>query len=107
MQLTGYMPLAISALGFAYRLRGNKAEAQKVLREAEVRFQELGLPSTALAEIHAGLGDHEMFFRSLSRAYEERSPLLPWVRIYPEYDSMRSDPRYGELLRRLGLTPLA
>jgi TolB-like protein/Tfp pilus assembly protein PilF len=105
MQLMGYMPLAISLLGFAHSLRGDKAEAQKVLRGAEARFQELGLPSTVLAEIYGGLGNREMFFKCLNRAYEERSPLLPWIKIYPEYDAMRSDPRYDEFLRRLGLAP--
>jgi TolB-like protein/Tfp pilus assembly protein PilF len=105
MEHTGYMPLAISKLGFAHSLRGDRAKAQKVLREAEAQFHELGFPSTVLAEIHGGLGDHEKFFECLSRAYEERSPLLPWLRIYPEYDTMRSDPRYDELLRRLDLAP--
>ncbi|MBZ5496818.1 MAG: winged helix-turn-helix domain-containing protein [Acidobacteriia bacterium] len=105
MEHTGYMPLAISKLGYAYSLRGDKAEAQKVLKEAEAHFEKLGLPSTVLAEIHGGLGDREKFFECLNRAYEERSPLLPWLKIYPEYDTMRSDPRYDELLRRLGLAP--
>ncbi len=39
----------------------------------------------------------------MDSAYEERSPLLPWLKIYPEYDAMRSDPRYDALLRRLDL----
>ncbi len=103
MRHTGYMPLAISKLGFAYSLWGDRAKARKVLAEAEARFEKLGFPSTVLAEIHGGLGDREKFFECLSRAYEERSPLLPWLKIYPEYDVMRSDPRYDELLRRLGL----
>jgi len=103
MEHTRYMPLAISKLGFAYSLRGDRAKARKVLREAEAHFHELGFPSTVLAEIHGGLGDHDKFFECLNRAYEERSPLLPWLKIYPEYDGMRSDPRYDELLRRMGL----
>ncbi len=103
MERTQLMPLVISKLGYAYSLWGDRPKAQKVLREAEARFQELSLPSTALAEIHAGLGDREKFFECLYKGYEERSPLLSWMRIYPEYDPMRSDPRYDELLRRLGL----
>ena len=105
MRHTGYMPLAISKLGFAYSRRGDKANAKKVLMEAEAHFQKLGFPPTVLAEIHGGLGDHDKFFECLNRAYNERSPLLPWLKIYPEYDAMRSDPRYEELLRRLGLAP--
>ena len=105
MEHTGYMPFAISKLGLAYGLRGDRAKARKVLREAEAQFHELGFPSTVLAEIHAGLGDRNKFFECLYRAYEERSPVLPWLKIYPEYDRMRSDPRYDELLRRLDLAP--
>jgi adenylate cyclase len=105
MERTGYMPLAIPHLGFAYSLRGDKAKARKILSEAEARFQDLGFPSTVLAGIHAGLGDRDKFFECLYRAYEERSPLLTWLKIYPEYDLMRSDPRYDELLRRLNLAP--
>jgi hypothetical protein len=99
------MPLAIPHLGFAYSLRGDKAKARIILSEAEARFQDLGFPSTVLAGIHAGLGDRDKFFECLYRAYEERSPLLTWLKIYPEYDLMRSDPRYDELLRRLNLAP--
>ncbi len=105
MEHTGYLPLAIPHLGFAYGRRGDRAKARKVLREAEAHFHEIGFPSTVLAGIHAGLGDGDKFFECLYRAYEERSPLLPWLKIYPEYDSMRSDPRYEELLRRLDLAP--
>jgi len=103
MEYTGYMPLAISKLGFAYSLKGERVKAQDVLREAEAHFQELGFPTTVLAEIHGGLGDHDKFFECLNRAYDDRSPLLPWLKIYPEYDPMRSDPRYDELLCRVGL----
>ena len=103
MERTQLMPLAISKLGYAYSLRGDRARARRALMEAEARFQELGLPSTVLAEIHAGLGDREKFFECLYKGYEERSPLLAWLKIYPEHDAMRSDGRYDELLRRMGL----
>jgi adenylate cyclase len=105
MRNTGYMPLAISKLGFAYSRQGDKANAKRVLMEAESHFQKLSFPSTVLAEIHGGMGDRDKFFECLNRAYDERSPLLPWLKIYPEYDAMRSDPRYDELLHRLGLAP--
>ncbi len=103
MEHTQFMPFAISKLGYVYSLRGDRAKARKVLREAKARFEKLGVPSTVLAEIHGGLGDCDKFFECLYKAYEERSPLLPWLKIYPEYDAMRSDQRYDELLRRLGL----
>ena len=97
------MPLAISYLGYAYGCRGDRTKAKKVLQDAEAKFRQGDFPSQILAEIHAGLGDREKFFDCLSRAYEERSPLLVWLKVYPEYDAMRSDSRYDELLRRMGL----
>ncbi len=100
---TEYMPLAVGILGFAYGRRGDKVEAQKVLKEAETRFQELRLPSAMLADVHGGMGNRERFFECLYRAYEGRSPLLPWLKAYPEHDAMRSDPRFDELVRRMGL----
>lgn len=103
MAHTGYMPFAASHLGLAYGLAGHKAKARKVLKEAEARFHERGSPSAELAVIHVGLGNRDKFFDCLYRAYEERNPVLPWLKIYPECDAMRSDPRYDELLRRLDL----
>ena len=103
IEYTGGMPLAISHLGYAYGCRGDRTKAKKVLREAEANFRQRGFPPVIFSEIHAALGDREKFFDCLNRGYEERNPLLAWVKVFPEYDSMRSDPRYDELLRRMSL----
>jgi len=64
-------------------------------------------PSTPfdMAEIYAQLGKKDQAFAWLERAYEERSFLMMYLKVAPKLDPLRSDPRYADLLRRVGLTP--
>ena len=67
------------------------------------------LPSTVhgsyhLAEINTYLGDKEEAFRWLEKAYQERTGFMPWIKVDPSLDSLRSDPRFSDLLGRMGLT---
>jgi TolB-like protein/Tfp pilus assembly protein PilF len=100
---SGGMPLAVCDLTCTYGRAGKRAEAERLLHEMETRKRERYLSPSALALIYLGLGEHEKFFECLSRAYEERNGLLPWIKILPQYDSVRSDPRCQDLLRRTGL----
>jgi len=59
--------------------------------------------SYAIATVYAGLGDRDKAFEWLEKAYDERSPGLTWLKAEPMLDSIRSDPRYAILLRRIGL----
>jgi adenylate cyclase len=103
IELTRGMPLAIACLGDLYGRTGKRDKAEKVLQEVESLLHERHVTSVLLAFIYAGLRDRDNFFESVNRAYEEHNPLLVWLKIYPEYDAMRSDPRYHELLRRMHL----
>ena len=58
----------------------------------------------AVATIYAGLGDREQAFLWLEKSYQERSPLLTFLRVEPTLDSLRSDPRFESLVRRVGLS---
>ena len=53
--------------------------------------------------VHMALGDKNQAFQLLDRCYEERSPWLVWLKTDPALDPLRSDPRYADLLRRMGL----
>ena len=97
------MPQAIAGLGSLYGRTGERDKAEKVLQEVAAISNESHITSIASPGIYAGLGDREKFFECMNRAYEEHSPLLFFLKTYPEYDAMRSDPRYDELLRRIGL----
>ena len=53
--------------------------------------------------LHAGLGDRSAAFKWLEKAYQERSPGMTWLKVEPMLDNIRSDPRYADLLHRVGL----
>jgi hypothetical protein len=58
-----------------------------------------------LAEIAAYLGNKEEALQWLEKAYKLRSTWMPWIKVDPSLDVLRSDPRFSALLRRMGLTP--
>ena len=53
--------------------------------------------------IYIGLGDRDRAFAWLDRAYEEHDPWLAWLKVYPVFDSLRTDPRCHILLKKIGL----
>jgi hypothetical protein len=58
-----------------------------------------------MAMLYTGLGLRDEAFASLEEAYEERFFLMPMLKVDPLFDSLRTDPRYADLVRRIGLTP--
>jgi serine/threonine-protein kinase len=103
LEISGASTEAIAALGHAYAVSGKRREAQRVLgdldRLSEQRYVSLGYK----ALIYAGLGDREQAFKWLQKADEEGSGWLIYLNVDPRYDSLRSDPRFRELLRRTNL----
>jgi len=57
------------------------------------------------ALVHANLGDKDQAFAWLERADKERDGILARIKVDSRFDNLRSDPRFTELLKRLGLTP--
>lgn len=95
---------AIASLGHAYAAVGNRVQAEKVLRALEQKSKE-GLASPYLAAtIYAGLGKKDKAFELIEQAYREKSLDVAWT-LKPDLrtDSLRSDPRFYDLLRRVGL----
>ena len=58
-----------------------------------------------MAIIYTGLGEREQAFAWLDKAYADRFWPLPFLKVDPRFDSLRSDPRFADLVRRVGLTP--
>ena len=58
-----------------------------------------------IAIVYVGLGDKDQAFAWLDKAFQDRSSLLLWLKVEPQFDSLRDDPRFQDLLRRVGLTP--
>jgi tetratricopeptide (TPR) repeat protein len=103
IDMTGGMSWVAESLGYIYGLTGVRDKAEQILRESEALMKQRYVPSSALVFIYLGLGEHDKVFEWLDRAYNERDALLPWLKVMPEFDSVRSDPRFQDLLRRLGL----
>jgi tetratricopeptide (TPR) repeat protein len=96
---------AVAALGHAYAIAGKKEQVSEILEKLR-RISAQGYVSAFdMAVIYAGLGDKEAAFQWLQKAYEERSSFLVYSRWEPRLDPLRSDPRFPELLHRIGLPP--
>ena len=90
-------------IGYAYAVSGSKLKAQKVIDEFEELSGQRYVSSYHNALIYTGLGEKDRAFESLEKAYEERSDLLVYLNVEPRLDSLRADPRFTGLLRRIGL----
>jgi eukaryotic-like serine/threonine-protein kinase len=97
------IPLALSLLGHAYAVSGKKREAEQALKELKDWSKQSYVPAYNFAEVYIGLGEKEQALASLEKAYADRSIYLTFLKVDPQFDSLHSDPRYKDLLRRVGL----
>ncbi len=93
----------LAALGYAYAVSHQDAEARKTLEELMKRAQDTYVQPAWLAVIYIGLGDKNLVFDWLEKAYSDRSEWLVDLKVDPMFDSVRADPRFVDLLRRVGL----
>lgn len=87
-------------LGSAYAREGRGAEARGIL-ERVTKGEEYVSPAE-ISHLHLGLGDKEAAIRSLERAYAEHDLQLQFLKVDPDFDDLRSDPRFVDLVRRIG-----
>ncbi len=101
--LSGRSPGALGMVGMAYGFAGRKHEAMKVLNELLELSRRRYVTPVAIVNVYIGLGKKDQAFDWLEKAYQERSNLMAYLKVLPEMDSLRSDPRFDALLRRIGL----
>jgi TolB-like protein/DNA-binding winged helix-turn-helix (wHTH) protein/Flp pilus assembly protein TadD len=92
-----------SRLVYLYGRMGQTDQARAELRKLEAVNRTQSLDPVPMALAYVGIGDKEAALRSLEKAYAERSNLLTALKVEPVYDPLRDDPRFQELLRRVGL----
>jgi TolB-like protein/Tfp pilus assembly protein PilF len=88
-------------LGAAYAGAGDLEKARAILRQLQTT-KEYVSPGE-LAALYAALGDKEAAFASLNKAYDEHDLQLQFLKVDPSYDPLRDDPRYRELMKKVGL----
>jgi TolB-like protein/DNA-binding winged helix-turn-helix (wHTH) protein/Flp pilus assembly protein TadD len=101
VQLSGGSPTCIASLARAYAASGEKAEAVKLLNDLKKRSSSGYSGASEIAVIYVSLGDSAQAMSWLERSYEER--FNPGALLRPGFDPLRSDPRFQNLVRRIGL----
>ncbi|HYA62931.1 MAG TPA: protein kinase [Candidatus Sulfotelmatobacter sp.] len=96
-------PWPLAELGHLYARMGRRSDADKVSQELTRRSQRGYVPAYNLATVYVGLGRKDQALTFLEKAYTDRSSLMAWLKVDPELDPLRSDPRFVALLRRIGL----
>ncbi len=96
-------PIMLAFLGHVYAVTGKRAEAQKIINELNKLSGRMYVDPYFLAQIYTALGDRDRAFQQLEQAYEQRSSSLVWLKVEPKFDALRTDARYANLLRRIGL----
>jgi TolB-like protein/Flp pilus assembly protein TadD len=90
-------------LGRAYAQNNNTAQARAVLGQLRDQSTHTYIPPYFVATLYTALGDKEQALSWLEKAYAERDLYLAWIKVDPAVDTLRSDPRFQALLRRMNL----
>jgi len=88
-------------LGFSLAQLGKKTEALAILEK--LKTTKAYVSPAELAVLYAGLGDKEAAIAALQKAYDAHDLQLQALKVEPRYDSLRTDPRFVELMRKVGL----
>ena len=96
-------PDSQALLAYAYAVAGNRRDARKILEELKQLSKQKYVSSFPIAAVYAALGDRDESLKQLEKAYAERSWAMGMLKVNPVFDSLRSDSRFSELLRRMNL----
>jgi DNA-binding winged helix-turn-helix (wHTH) protein/tetratricopeptide (TPR) repeat protein len=94
--------LALGFMGYAYALLGQRVEAETVLNVLQDISHRKYVSPYSILVIHLALGPQERVFELLEQLLEERNDWLVWLKVSPELKGLRSDPRFKDVLNRVG-----
>ena len=103
LSVSNRSPGVIGVLVRAYAHAGRRADALRLLAELKRRKEAGYVPAAAFVNAYLGLGDNDEAFAWLEQGYREQSNILQWLKVHPYFDPLRSDPRFKDLVRRVGL----
>lgn len=102
-ELRGANPLTLAGLGYCYGRWGKRDKAEELLAELKRVSAQKYVSAFDLALIHIGLDQKDQAFEWLDKAREDRDGWLVWLNVDPVFDSLRPDPRFAALLKKVGL----
>ena len=102
-QATTHFPSA--GLAITYAKMGRREDARRILEQLIEKSRQQYVAGDMIATVYAALGEKDEAFRWLDRAFDEHSASMVSFTSYPEFRPLRSDPRFVDLLRRIGIDP--
>jgi Flp pilus assembly protein TadD len=92
----------LGTLGYCYGVSGQRSEAERALIKLHELSKRQYISPDDYALIYTGLGEQDQALAWLEKAYQERSGRLVFLKVEPKFESLRSDNRFTDLLRRIG-----
>jgi TolB-like protein/DNA-binding winged helix-turn-helix (wHTH) protein/Tfp pilus assembly protein PilF len=90
-------------IAFIYGMTGRKGEAQEILDRLLTTSKTVPIAAHHFALIYIGMGKKEEAFAWLEKAYQQHSPMMAWLEVDQRFDTLRGEPRFQDLMRRVGL----
>ena len=103
VDLSGRASLTLGNMGLVYAVMGRRAEAMTLAKELEARYAKHEAIGFFIATVYAGLGDRDQAFAWLEKDFQQRSGQLPYITWWPNFENLRDDQRFADLVRRMGL----
>ena len=103
VELTNRSGIAVGDLGYVYAATGRRAEAIDRIKELEEKYTRKEAIGQYIAAVYAGLGDKDKAFEWLEKDFQARNGKLAEIRWQLQFESLRDDPRFKGLLKRMNL----
>ena len=103
--LTKGSAASLALLGYAHARSGEPEKSLQMIDKLKAASKQCFVPALFVALVYAGLEDKDQAFTWLEQAYEERFNRLAYLKVEALWDPLRSDPRFADLLRRVGIPP--
>jgi len=103
LSVSGRSPVILGFLVRAYASAGRRTDALRLLAELKRRRQAGYVSPAAFVHAYMGLGEYDEVFAWFEQAFQEQSNMFQSLKVMPLYDPLREDPRFKDLLRRVGL----
>jgi serine/threonine-protein kinase len=101
--IAGDLPTILAAMGQLNGYAGNRSRACEMLARLEELSKTRYIATTCFATVHIGLGEFDRALDYLEAACERREAALPSLKVHPQFDPLRDEPRFQALLQRIGL----